>query len=162
MQRNLSQNHLMQNSIHHPKQMPFRPNSANPETGEVHQRFEYELLWHYNSMTEMEMIIPDGGKFPDEENWGEKHQRRAVKVYVAAAVFGSCTPVKPRATRRRVQAPPLTGDMTQREVSSLVVANKTQQVKRSNFVECLNNTPYTLRTAIGRCLARVKSATLPT
>ena len=66
MQRDLSHNHLMQ--------MFSRPNSANPETEEVHLRFEYELLYrHYNPVAEIEMIISD------EENWGEKYQRRADK-----------------------------------------------------------------------------------
>ena len=73
--------------------------ATNPETGEVSQRIDYELLMtFYNPRGHFEMIIPDGGKFPNEKSWGKKYERHEVKIHLAAALFATPLPVNPRAT----------------------------------------------------------------
>ena len=46
--------------------------ATNPATGEEHQRIDYELLMTFlNPRSKFDVIIPQGGKFPEEETWGE-------------------------------------------------------------------------------------------
>ena len=75
--------------------------ATNPLTGEEYQRIDYELLMTFhNPRSIFEMIIPQGGKFPEEETWGggdvsnetrwgENYVRYRDVVHCAAAVFST-------------------------------------------------------------------------
>lgn len=68
--------------------------AKNQKTGEVSQRIEYEVLMtFYNPRGKFEMIIPDGGKFPDEVSWGKEYQRHEAVIHLAAALFLTPAPV---------------------------------------------------------------------
>ena len=73
---------------------------TNPLTGEDYQRIEYEILMTFhNPRSTFQMIIPRGGKFPEETwgegdvsnetRWGEGYKRYENGVHCAAAVFSS-------------------------------------------------------------------------
>ena len=71
----------------------------NPRNRRWYQALEYEILMPFDpSSSRVIMIIPDGGKFPDEESWGENFQCREAKVQLAPAVFATPAPVEPGAT----------------------------------------------------------------
>ena len=75
--------------------------ATNPVTGEEYQRIDYEILMTFhNPRSALEMIIPRGGKFPEEEagtegdvtdetRWGEDYIRFRDVVHCAAAVFST-------------------------------------------------------------------------
>ncbi len=86
--------------------------ATNEETGDIHRRSEYEVLnTFYNPSSKFEMILPKGGRFPDEVGWGGVYYRKKCRIDVAAAVHGTPAPAraraKPRATsRQKVVAQP--------------------------------------------------------
>lgn len=86
--------------------------ATNPETGEEHRRIDYAILnTFHNPRSKFEMIIPNGGRFPDEVGWGRNYYKGECHIDVAAAVHGTPAPAraraKPRSTsRQKVVAQP--------------------------------------------------------
>ena len=81
---------------------------TNPLTGMKYQKIEYEIIMTFdNPRSKFEMIIPDGGLFPNEEQWGEKYTRHEADIHLAAAVFATPAPVERGTTgREAVEVPP--------------------------------------------------------
>lgn len=68
---------------------------TNEETGMEYQKIEYEISMTFdNPRSKFEMIIPDGGLFPDKEQWGEKYSLYEADIHLAAAVFATPAPIE--------------------------------------------------------------------
>ena len=115
--------------------------AINPVTGEEYQRIDYELLMTFqNPRSIFEMIIPRGGKFPEEETWaegdvsdetrwGEDYIRFRDVVHCAAAVF-STRPVPssdPEGPRRKT----VSGKTSKRPPTSLRRSKRFEKAKRT-------------------------------
>ena len=82
--------------------------ATNPETREEYQIVAYEMLMD-NPRNKFEMIIPDGGKFRDEDNWGEEDRRYELEIQLTAVTFAT-PPGSRKKGQQRVKARPTKAD----------------------------------------------------
>ena len=93
--------------------------APNPETGEEYQIIAYEMLMNFdNPRNKFEMIIPDGGKFRDEDNWGEEDRRYELEIQLTAGTFAT-PPGSRKKGQQRVKARPTKADFEPRRSGGL-------------------------------------------